>query len=183
MARSRRQRLAAEPGSRSRDKDELLHEQEEEVQGGPKTAEAPDPEPIPSDRLLSEVHFNPQLTSEQRKILESVILKRAKAFSLDGRLGQHDAKVEIKLKKGQEEPVSMRPYAMSPLKRKIVDEQLDAWLAAKVIEESKSPWGSPVLLVFRNDKSRPGKWTSCKHYSGLITCLPSTLLPDSLNWR
>ncbi|KAF8747127.1 hypothetical protein RHS01_11440 [Rhizoctonia solani] len=44
--------------------------QEEELmkspEGGPKTAEVPDPEPVPSDRFLQEVNFSEHLTPNQR---------------------------------------------------------------------------------------------------------------------
>jgi hypothetical protein len=56
------------------------------VEGGPKTSETP-PEVIPSERLLSELHFSESLTSEQRKCLEEIALKHSNAFGLDGRLG------------------------------------------------------------------------------------------------
>jgi hypothetical protein len=77
------------------DDDSHLHEKIAAPSGGPKTAEAPDPTPIPSSRLLKEVNFNPQLAGEQLKRLQSVIVKNAKAFGLDGRLGKHATKVRI----------------------------------------------------------------------------------------
>jgi len=129
------------------------HEHLPEVDGGPKTAETPDPDSIPSDRLLQEIKFNPQLSQKERAALEKVVLRRKAAFGLDGRLGDYPAQVEIRLRPG-EKPVSMRPYDASPLKREIIDKQLDAWLESGVIEESRSPWGFPVIIVFRNNKPR-----------------------------
>ena len=48
----------------------------------------------------------------------------------------------------------MPPYAASPAKREIIDKQIDLWLSQEVIEESKSPWGAPVIIVLRNGKPR-----------------------------
>ncbi|KIJ29700.1 hypothetical protein M422DRAFT_99762, partial [Sphaerobolus stellatus SS14] len=74
------------------------------------------------------------------------------AFRLDGRLGNYDAKVEIKLKPDSQ-PVSLPPYNASPSKRKVIDEQMDSWIKLEVIEEFKSPWGFPALITYRNGKS------------------------------
>jgi hypothetical protein len=133
--------------------DSWEHEHLPEVQGGPKTAETPDLNVIPSTRLLEEIEFNPQLGKEERSALEKVVTKHQKAFGLDGRLGDYPAQVEIRLKPG-EKPVSMRPYDASPMKREIIDKQLNTWLETGVIEESNSPWGFPVIIVFRNGKPR-----------------------------
>jgi hypothetical protein len=135
------------------DPEEPLHEKVSDVTGGPKTAETPDPIPISSSKLLQEVNFNPQLSNYQRTALERLVTQRSKAFGLDGRLGSHATHVEIRLKPGSE-PVTMKPYAASPMKREVIDKQLDSWISMGVIEPSKSPWGFPVLIVFRNNKPR-----------------------------
>ena len=51
-------------------------------------------------------------------------------------------------------PISMAPYYASPAKREVIDKQLDLWLSQGVIEESKSPWGAPIIIVYRNGKLR-----------------------------
>lgn len=124
-----------------------------EVEGGPKTAELPDPDPIPSDQLFSEMHFGDQLTEEQKRKLEKIILKNSSAFGLDGRLGNYPAQVEINLRPGTKE-ISLAPYSASPEKRAVIDKQIDDWLQLEVIEKSKSAWGFPVIIVYRNNKPR-----------------------------
>lgn len=37
--------------------------------------------------------------------------------------------------------------------RKTIDAQMDSWLYLGVIEPSESPWGFPVLIVYRNNKA------------------------------
>jgi hypothetical protein len=70
---------------------------------GPKTAKLPSTETVPSERLIQEINFSETLSSKQRKELEKVVLKHEQAFGLDGRLGSHDTKVEIKLREGTKE--------------------------------------------------------------------------------
>ncbi|EUC60920.1 TY3B-TY3B-like protein, putative [Rhizoctonia solani AG-3 Rhs1AP] len=123
------------------------------VEGGPKTLETPDSEIIPSERLLSEMHYNPELSKEQRKALEEIVWKNKDAFGLDGRLGHYPAEVEINLRPGTKE-ISLAPYGASPAKREVIDKQVEDWLKLDVIEPSKSAWGFPVLIVYRNNKPR-----------------------------
>jgi hypothetical protein len=122
------------------------------VEGAPKTSETP-PEVIPSERLLSELHFSESLTSEQHKCLEEIALKHSNALGLDGHLGHYPAEVEINLHPGTKE-ISLAPYSVSPAKREVIDKQVDEWLKLEVIEPSKSGWGFPVLIVWRNNKPR-----------------------------
>ncbi|THU95132.1 hypothetical protein K435DRAFT_605529, partial [Dendrothele bispora CBS 962.96] len=120
------------------------------IEGGPKTAEV-HIEDVSSDCLLKEIHVSPDLTPVQLKGLQKVVLANKDAFGLDGKLGNHDAKVEIHLKPGSQ-PVSLPPFPVSPANREIMDKQIDAWLKLGVIEPSKSPWGAPVFIVYRNGK-------------------------------
>ncbi|QRV93047.1 Retrovirus-related Pol polyprotein from transposon [Ceratobasidium sp. AG-Ba] len=135
-----------------------------EPEGGPKTAELPSTDVTPASKLLQEIHFNPDLTPAQKATLEKIILKNIKAFGVDGRLGDYPAEVEINLYPGTKE-ISQAPYSASPEKRAVIDKQVDAWLELDVIEPSKSPWGFPVLIVWRNGKPR-----LCIDYRKLNKC-------------
>lgn len=125
----------------------------EPVEGGPKTSKVPDYDPIPKDKLLTEMHFGENLTPDQRRRIEQIVLDKYSAFGLDGPLGNYPADVEIKLRSGTKE-ISMAPYSASPAKREVIDKQVDDWLRLEVIESSKSAWGFPVLIVYRNNKPR-----------------------------
>ncbi|KLO04778.1 hypothetical protein SCHPADRAFT_840218, partial [Schizopora paradoxa] len=122
------------------------------VEGGPKTAEAP-PIPCESDQLLEEINFSPDLTPEQLKLLQEVVLKNSDAFGLNGKLGHYDKTfVEIPLKPNAQ-PISLPPFgSSSPEKRKVMDEQMDSWIQLEVIEPSKSPWGAPAFIIYRGSK-------------------------------
>ena len=45
-------------------------------------------------------------------------------------------------------------YHASPQKREIIDGQLNTWFEQGVIEASKSPWSTPVVIAYRNGKPR-----------------------------
>ena len=121
---------------------------------GPKLAEIPDYEEVPTKELLSSLDFNPKLSDSQKKALEQVIFKNRKAFSLDGQIGEYsDIKYSIKLTENAV-PISMPPYHASPEKRQDIDKQIDKWFSQGVIRESDSPWGAPVIVVYRNGKAR-----------------------------
>ncbi|KZP07060.1 hypothetical protein FIBSPDRAFT_688222, partial [Athelia psychrophila] len=57
----------------------------------------------------------------------------------------------IPMKPGAKE-VSLPPFPTSPVKREVMDAQMDKWIALGVIEPSKSPWGAPAFIVYRNSK-------------------------------
>ena len=124
----------------------------EEIQGGPKTQETPT-ENIPGNRLLDEIDFSPELKDANRRSIQKVVLAHKDAFGLDGRLGDYDAKVEINLRPGSKE-ISLPPYNASPAKREVINKQMDTWISLGVIEPSKSPWGFPALIAYRNGKPR-----------------------------
>ncbi|PBK82565.1 hypothetical protein ARMGADRAFT_887506, partial [Armillaria gallica] len=90
----------------------------EPIEGGPKTADSP-PDALPSSEILDALDISPNLTQDQRRRLQEVILKNQQAFGLDGRLGTNDARVEIKLKPGAT-PVSLPPFPMSPANREVM---------------------------------------------------------------
>ena len=124
----------------------------EPLDGGPKTAEVP-PEDIDESMLLKEIGFSEHLTTSQKSALEEVVARNKLAFSLNGRLGHYDARVEITLKDGVK-PVSIPPFPCSPANREVMDKQMDTWLQQGVIEPSQSPWAAPVFITWRNGKPR-----------------------------
>ena len=119
---------------------------------GPKTAAMPDPTIYPSSQLedLIDVGSLPEYLKERAW---SMLRKRVKAFGFDGRLGNLPAKVHIRTVDGQV-PISLPMYGSSPEKRAIINEQIDTWFEQGVIEPSKSPWGAPVVIAYRNGKPR-----------------------------
>jgi len=136
-------------------KEEREHaEKQEEQPSGPKTAEVPEFEDIPKELLTSSLDINAKLTKDQRSKLEKILTINHRAFSLDGRIGKYeDIKYKIRVEPGAT-PISLPPYSASLEKREAIDKQLDKWHSQEVIEPSDSPWGAPVIVVYRFGKPR-----------------------------
>jgi hypothetical protein len=114
----------------------------------------PGPDQIyPSEKLCEIINVDPMLEPSQHNALYRIIEKNQAAFRFDGRLGHLNSKVHIDLQPGTK-PISMPPYYASPAKREDIDRQIDLWLSQDVIEESRSPWGTPVIVVYCNGKPR-----------------------------
>ena len=54
---------------------------------------------------------------------------------------------------GDAMPIKQRPYRGSPDVKKEIDRQVDEMLKNGIMQESVSPWSSPVLLVEKKDGS------------------------------
>jgi hypothetical protein len=120
---------------------------------GPKTSD-PGPDQIyRSDQLQEVIDVDPQLDLEQREALYKVIEQNQAAFGFDGQLGHFKSEVHIELVPGTK-PILMPPYYASPAKREVIDKQIDLWLTQGVMEESQSPWGAPVIVIYCNNKPR-----------------------------
>ena len=133
--------------------EEVQFQHQEEANWGPKTSD-PGPDQIyPSDKLRETINVDPELKPVHWEALYKVVEENQTAFGFDGRLGHYKTKVHIELIPGTK-PISSVPYHASPTKREAIDKQIDLWLEQDVIEESKSPWGAPVIIIHRNNKPR-----------------------------
>ncbi|KAF9035055.1 hypothetical protein BDZ89DRAFT_898794, partial [Hymenopellis radicata] len=119
----------------------------------PKTTALPD-EPSGSGVSIPElVNFGPDVPPDIRNRLEEVLRRNEKAFGVGERLGEADVRASVNIKDGAH-PVSLPMYNASPLKREVIEKQINAWIEADVIEPSVSPWEAPCVVVFRNGKAR-----------------------------
>lgn len=119
---------------------------------GPKSAELPDLTIYPSAKMQELLDIGDLPESLKPKAWE-MLNRHVGAFGFDGRLGHYPSKVQIRTKEGLN-PISLPMYGTSPAKRTIIDEQIDKWFELDVIEPSKSPWGAPVVIAYRNGKPR-----------------------------
>ncbi|KAF9471210.1 hypothetical protein BDN70DRAFT_787440, partial [Pholiota conissans] len=99
------------------------------------------------------VNLGPDIPKNILPQLEQVLRNNEAAFGVNGRLGQVNARVTVPLKPNTQ-PISVPMYGASPAKREVIDKQVNAWFEAGVIEPSSSPWGFPVVVVYRNGKPR-----------------------------
>jgi hypothetical protein len=122
---------------------------------GPKTADPGPDKNYPSEKLQEVIDVDPLLEAPQCEALYKVVERNQAAFGLDGQLGHLKSEVHIELVLGMKPTcILMLPYYASPAKRDIIDKQIDLWISQGVIEESQSPWGAPVIIIYRNNKPR-----------------------------
>ncbi|KAK7906740.1 hypothetical protein WMY93_015352 [Mugilogobius chulae] len=115
------------------------------------------------------------LTDDQRQQLSALLEKHRGVFRTGGGFTQASGMIKHHIHTGDTPPVRRRAYRTSPDKRREMDRQVQQLLADGIIEESCSPWSSPVVLVRKKDNS----WRFCVDYRGLnaITIKDSHPLP------
>lgn len=55
------------------------------------------------------------------------------------------------IKLSDQTPITQRPRRLAPQEQRIVDDQIQEWLASGTIEESRSPFASPTVVVPKKD--------------------------------
>lgn len=118
---------------------------------GPKTTALPD-EDLSGD-VSKLVNLGPDIPTDVLPKLLVVLRKNSATFGVDGRLGHVAAQVRVPLQPDTQ-PISVPMYGASPAKREVIEKQVNAWFEAGVVEPSSSPWGFPVVIVYRNGKPR-----------------------------
>lgn len=93
-----------------------------------------------------------QLSREQINRLD-ILMGKHFPESEDQEIGRTDQVVHM-IDTGEAKPIKQRHYTMSPARQKMVEEELDRMLELKIVEPSKSPWSSPVVLLDKPDGSR-----------------------------
>ena len=88
------------------------------------------------------------LPSVQRKELAEVITQYREVFPdvpSKTNLIEHDVDV------GDSAPIKQHPYRVSPMKKELLDKEVQYMLKNDIIEESQSNWSSPCILVPKHD--------------------------------
>ena len=79
--------------------------------------------------------------------MATLLLKYKHVFSLtDLDLGRTNL-VELKVNTNGATPIRQQPRRTSPWKQEEIKQQLNDLIERGVVEESSSPWASPVVLV------------------------------------
>jgi hypothetical protein len=124
---------------------------EADMAWGPKTAETPEIETWPVKDQENILDVAADVPSDIRKRAFELLRWKAQAFGFNDRLGRHPAEAKVCLREDVT-PISIAMYTASPVKRLVINEQMDKWIKQDIIEPSVSPWGAPVVITYRNGK-------------------------------
>ncbi|CAC5389753.1 unnamed protein product [Mytilus coruscus] len=136
-----------------------------------------------SDKTCSEISDlgfnldNSELTVEQKQQIQNFLIKNRDIFAKDlSELGQTNLHCHT-IYTGNAKPISAAPYRQSPQMRRELDKQLDEMQRYNIIEESTSPWHSPVILVKKRNGSIRKK---CKFATRKIKYLGHIISKDGI---
>lgn len=112
---------------------------------------------------LAQLKINPKLSSNDKQSVLEVIRRHQNAFGWTSNdLGRTDL-VEHSIQLTSDKPIKIAGYKTQPHKQKVIEEKINEMLADGVIEESKSPFSSPVVLA----KKKNGEWRFCVDFRAL----------------
>ena len=102
----------------------------------------------PSEPDSTEPEIEPDLSEQQKQELQCAVKKHRKLFQdTPGRTNLTQIQIEI----GDAAPIHLPPYRLSKARHQEVQNEVQQFLRAKVIEPSTSPWASPIVLVLKCD--------------------------------
>jgi transposase InsO family protein len=133
---------------------------------------------IPESNTTAKLNIKSMLASnlsmgEEEKI-SAVIRQFSDAFQTDLE-DKPNSKLTTKhrINTGDHLPISQRPYRVSPVERRTIQEEVDKMLKRDIIQPSESPWSSPVVLV----KKKDGSWRFCVDYRKLNSISKKDVYP------
>lgn len=99
------------------------------------------------DKVLDLINID-TLNSQEKNSIEKICAKYADVFHLEGdKLSVTNLmKQSITLSKNAS-PVYVKPYRLPHVQKDAIDKQINKLLKDDIIEETKSPWSSPILVV------------------------------------
>lgn len=112
---------------------------------------------------FAKLNINDKLSEKERASVIDVIRRHVKAFSWDKNDLGLTSLVEHTVELTTGDPVKSAPYKTQPQKQQIIDQNVEEMLHQGVIEVSKSPFASPVVLA----KKRNGEWRFCVDFRSL----------------
>ena len=104
-------------------------------------------------RMIAETFSHIDLPSEQKDLMHQLLSNYHDVFILsDGERGETDL-IQMEIETGDARPIRQHPRRMPYSDREEVARQLKKMQEMSVIQPSKSPWSSPVVLVRKKDGS------------------------------
>lgn len=111
-----------------------------------------------ANKLLKELKLN-HLKGEEKAIISKICLKYKDIFCLEGdKLTVTKIFTPSIAVKEKTQPVYTKPYRLPNSQKDEVAKQINKMLENNIIEEAKSEWNSPVLLVPKKSCNDDKKW-------------------------
>ena len=142
-------RLGLESPTHSKDCVGQVAEKEEDTESEVRLGNDQQPIKLQNSQILNDLGTKlSHLPSVQRKELAEVITQYREVFPdvpSKTNLIKHDVDV------GDSAPIKQHPYRVSPMKKELLDKEVQYMLKNDIIEESQSNWSSPCILVPKHD--------------------------------
>ena len=124
-------------------------------------------------QALKELNLKHLNKNERNKII-NLLFKHRKAIAIDEELGRANFyEHEIYIDKS-EPPISSPAYRVPYAARQIIDDHVQKLLRQGVVEQSHSPWSSPVILV---KKSSSNEFRFCVDFRKINNVIKKDLYP------
>ena len=142
-------RLGLESPTHSKDCVGQVAEKEEDTESEVRLGNDQQPIKLQNSQILNDLGTKlSHLPLVQRKELAEVITQYREVFPdvpSKTNLIEHDVDV------GDSAPIKQHPYRVSPMKKELLDKEVQYMLKNDIIEESQSNWRSPCILVPKHD--------------------------------
>ena len=142
-------RLGLESPTHSKDCVGQVAEKEEDTESAVRLGNDQQPIKLQNSQILNDLGTKlSHLPIVQRKELAEVITQYREVFPdvpSKTNLIEHDVDV------GDSAPIKQHPYRVSPMKKELLDKEVQYMLKNDIIEESQSNWSSPCILVPKHD--------------------------------
>ena len=142
-------RLGLESPTHSKDCVGQVAEKEEDTEIEVRLGNEQQPIKLQNSQILNDLGTKlSHLSLVQRKELAEVITQYREVFPdvpSKTNLIEHDVDV------GDSAPIKQHPYRVSPIRKELLDKEVQYMLKNDIIEESQSNWSSPCILVPKHD--------------------------------
>ena len=125
---------------------------------------------------------NSILNDDEKVKFKNLFNKYRNVFAFPGDQLGRTSLVQHVIDTGDAMPIKQRPYRVSPDVKKEIDRQVEEMLEKGIIQESVSPWSSPVVLV----KKKDGSYRFCVDFRKVnkvtkVDSFPMPLVADALD--